>query len=43
MGLPRPNQEAKEKMKLTKIKKRDNFEKKMIGDFELIYPLIVEE
>lgn len=30
-------------MKLTKNKKRDNFEKKNIGDFELIYPLIIEE
>lgn len=37
-GKSRPTVEEKDKMKQKKMKKRDNFEKKNMGDFELIYP-----
>ncbi len=37
-GKPRPTIEEKEKMKEKKVKKRDQFEKKNMGEFELIFP-----
>lgn len=37
-GKPRATQEEKEKKKEKGIKKRDNFEKKNLGDYELVFP-----
>ncbi len=37
-GKPRPTQEEKEKMKEKKSKKRELFEKKNQGEYELIFP-----
>jgi tubulin polyglutamylase TTLL6/13 len=37
-GNPRPTIEEKELMRENKNRKRDNFEKKNLGDFELIFP-----
>ena len=37
------NYEEKEKIKEKKIKKRENFEKKNQGDYELIYPITINK
>lgn len=37
-GKPRPTYEEREKMKEKKIRKRENFELKNLGNFELIFP-----
>ncbi len=37
-GKPRPTQEEREKMKARRTKKRELFEKKNQGDYELIFP-----
>lgn len=37
-GKPRPTQEEKEKLKEKRIRKREMFEKKNVGDYELIFP-----
>jgi hypothetical protein len=37
-GKPRPTQEERERMKEKKGRKRDLFEKKNLGEFELIFP-----
>ena len=37
-GKARPTIEEKEKLKLKKMKKRDNYERKNVGDYELIFP-----
>ena len=37
-GKPRLTVEEREKMKDKRTKKRDNFEKKNLGDYELIFP-----
>lgn len=37
-GKPRPTHEEREKMKEKRIKKRENFERKNEGEYELIFP-----
>lgn len=37
-GKPRITQEERELIKLKRLKKRDIFEKKNLGDYELIFP-----
>ena len=37
-GKPRITQEEKESLKLKRSRKRDNFEMKNLGDFELVFP-----
>lgn len=40
--MPRPTIEERERMREKKNKKRDNFEKKNVGDYELIFPSVTE-
>jgi hypothetical protein len=37
-GKPRPTHEEKEKLKDSRIKKREKFEKKNQGEYDLIFP-----
>lgn len=37
-GKPRPTLEEKERKKEKQVKKRENFEKKNQGEFELVFP-----
>ena len=41
-GKPRPTHEEKEKLKDSRIKKREKFEKKNQGEYDLIFPSQLE-